>query len=243
MRLFNQSIKKLESIDELRSFLIFEDKDFISKIFRDYSPLLNEESTLIEEERVEDLIRNFDDMYGLIYSKIYPVLAKRKINEKNIIQNFNKFLIEFLIHKYRATDFPKLKEKICQKILDDENLLNNSKAFIQMYFYYYYQAEFDILPYADPETFEGIPDEFGKFSEFEDKFMESIEGCIVVNKNQHLQHRITLIFGIFITKYFDSLEKNLPEKREFFENILNGTSLLYFEKAFEIWEKISTPNK
>jgi len=241
--LFNQSIKKLEIIDELRSFVIFEDKEFISEIFRKYSRLLIEESMLIAEKRVEDLILNFDEIYGLIDSNISPVLFKKKEINKHIIQKFNQFLIEFLIHKYRATDFPELKEKICLKILNDENLLNNSKAFIQMYFYYYYKNEYDIIPYIDPESFEGIPDEFGKFSEFGDKFMESIEKIIVEKNNQYLQHSITLIFEIFMTKFFDGLEKNIADKSLYSKNIREGTSLLYFKKAFKLWENISTANE
>ena len=234
LKLFHKYVKKIKTFEDFRLFLLHENQDIIINFFSQYTNLLKEESELIENTNNKNKINdNFEKILKLIETTIVPVILKRKNSDNKIENYYYKFICEFLLIRYRDSE-EDLKKIIESKIISD-NLLLNSKTFIQDYFYYNFDGDNDLIPFYNIEDKSYNEMIFGNFSSFDDNFISSIEK--ISRENPKIQNTMLIIFEIYITKYFITLDKNLKNE-EYINNILNESSFVYFRKAYEIWNKI-----
>jgi len=242
LMLNNKLIKNLEVIDKFNSFFLLDNKEILCDFFNEYFVLIEKESNLIKTLKIRELEQNLYETYDLIVETFRPIILKKLSDDKNIEKRFNQFLIEFLNIKYQAYENEKHRENIANMIISKENLLNNCQKFIQNYFFYNYNNEYELAPFYDEETKQGDPETFGQFAKKDSEFIKLIENKISSKKldqsNSYLLHSIILIFEIYIWKYFNLISL-IQKEPEFHLEILNGSSFLYFKKAVSICENIN----
>lgn len=239
LKMYNKSVKKLLNIDCFTQFLQQEEKKVIVNFYKEYISLLEDESYLAKNNQIQELCRNLSNTYDLVFQTIYPIVAIKKINDNEIEKKFHQFLIDFLIFKFQTIEDREYRDSIASQIISDELLLKNSNCFIQNYFYYNYDKNFDLTPVYDEENRVGDPDIFGEFAKKQDSFIQHLEKKIIENqiKYEYLLQTIILIFEIYFTKYFINISSALT-KEELIDDILYGSANAYFGRAFQIWDSI-----
>jgi len=242
LKLNNKSIKIIAIIDELNNFLIQEEKNYLSEFYKKYVEISGEDIKFSRDPNIKSLIDNFSKTYNFIHEKLKILTEKNALNNKEIEKKLYKFLIEYLILKFQSYENKEYREYIVNLIISDKNLFANSKNFIQNYFYYNYDDEYDLQPFYNQESNAGEINNFGKFASLKNGFLEKIQNSISkVNLDPeeiYIMNSIILIFEVYIQKYFKTIES--PENMEKFENdILEGSSFDYFKKALEIWDHLS----
>jgi len=245
-----KQIRQIETIVLVNSFIKKDETNEFTKFYKNLIELLEEEYYIIKDgynNKINDNLKKFFDL--LIYNKIIKAEIYSE-NHHEFMKRLNQLLIDILILKYKYYS-KKNRENIIDFLLSEEDLLINSKNFIQYFFYFNHRSEFDLIPFFNQEAKEGDVEIFGNFAKKENFFIGKIEDRISSKKldkdKNYLIHSIMLIFEINIQKYFKLIneEDGEPEmvlKGKTDENmnknyIINKyhSAFLYFVKAYHIW--------
>jgi len=236
-----KSIEKIEIIDLINNLILQEKKENVSKFYKELVALLEEEKNLIKFPNYEKLNNNLIKTFNLISETIKIIVVKNSTNDPEIFNRYYQFLIDFLILKYKSSINEEMRENIADLLISRNSILVNAKKFIQYYFYFNYQDEYDLTPFYYEEVKYVDIENFGNFTKKENKLIEKIQEYISVkdldNDRSYLMQSIILIFEINIGKYFEFLAKSLTQE-DFNSDIINGSAFLYFLKAYEIWENL-----